>query len=330
METGCEAVLTWDQPARFRRVCPLLERNPAGYWVCRVAAAEVRPFWGRALGYGVGALLVAVLLAGGGIFGFMRQVGYQVTVRQIFWPPAWGELHGVQAQLFLDQAEAHYAAGRTRDALAALETAVQIEPDNFPAGMLLARIYQAGNALAADRIYARLQRSHPEQRVEIGRAWFRSLLGQGRLEEVAVLAREQLAAEPAAAAVWTNALIFSAQAIHRPALLEAATTDAAVPPGARAVLQLAGRVAQAPTAQARRTLLVQTPLAPGFPYDRIYRAEQLLADGFTMDVLGLLGASTAELGGRDIARLALAAYATAGDAARLNREFGALLERGRG
>lgn len=325
METGCEAVLGWARPIRFRRVCPLLERNAAGYWVCRVAAPEVRPFWGRALGYAGGALGVALLLGGVAIFVFMRQVGYEVTLRQVFWPPAWSELGAAQAQLFFRQAQAHYAAGRTREAVAALETAVQIEPDNFPAGMLLAQIYQGGNAPTADRIYARLLRSHPERRLEIGRASFRSLLGQGRLEEVATLSRQQLAGEPAAPAVWTHALIFSALHLRRPDWLETAGTDSAVPAAPRAVLQLAGKVAQAPTPAARRLLLVQTPLVAGFPYDRIYRAERLLEDGFTADTLGLLGASTAELGGRDIARLALAAYATAGDSARLKREFGALL-----
>jgi tetratricopeptide (TPR) repeat protein len=324
MATECEAVLAWNQPARFRRVCPLLARNDAGRWVCRVAAAEVRPFWGRAVGYIAGTALVLALAAGFGGFGFMRVVGYQVTLRQVFWPRAWSELNGVRAHLFIAQAQAHYAAGRTREALAALETATQLEPGNYQAGLMLAQLFQAGNVTAADDIYARLLREHPEHRAEISREWFRSLLGRGRLEEVATLARRQLATEPAQAAVWANALIFSAQKLGQPGWLESAAADSGVP-AARSILTLAARVEQAPSAGARRTLLVQTPLIDGFPYDRVYRVTQLIREGFPRDALSLLAVSGDQLGGRDIARYTLSAYAALGDTVRLQREFGALL-----
>ncbi len=324
MATDCEAVLPWNRPARFRRVCPLLARNDAGRWVCRVRASEVRPFWGRAAGYLGGTVVVLALVVGFGAFGFLRGVGYDVTLRQVFWPRAWSELDGVRARLFIGQAETHYAAGRTRESLAALETAMQLDPGNYQAGMRLAELYQAGNATVADDIYARLLLRHPEDRSEISRAWFRSLLGRGRLTGVAALARRQLAAEPAQAAAWTNALIFSAQHLRQPGLLDTAV-DEAVSPATREVLALAGRVARAPAADARRTLLVQTPLIADFPYDRVYRITQLLKDGFPRDALSLLAVSTDQLGGRDIAQFSLAAYATLGDTTRLNREFDAML-----
>jgi len=221
-----------------------------------------------------------------------------------------------------------YGAGRTREALAALETALQLDPDNYPAALRLAELFQAGNPTVADDIYSRLLLRHPEFRGEISRIWFRSLLGRGQLAGVAGLARQQLVAEPAQAAVWVNALVFSAQHLRRSDLLDVAA-DKAVPAASRAVLLLASRVAQAPTPAARRALLVQTPLIDDFPYDRVYRIGQLLTEGFPRDALSLLGASADQLGGRDIARFTLAAYAMMGDTLRLNREFDALLAPGR-
>ena len=46
--TGCEACAAWSSRARFKRLCPLIASGPDGRRVCGVAAADVRPFWGRA------------------------------------------------------------------------------------------------------------------------------------------------------------------------------------------------------------------------------------------------------------------------------------------
>ncbi|WP_438481024.1 tetratricopeptide repeat protein [Oleiharenicola lentus] len=326
MRTGCEAIAGWNEPGRFRRVCPLLVSNSQGGWVCSVAASEVRPFWGRAIGVvGIAALLLT-LTAGLGTFFFMRAVGYEVTARQVFWPAAWPELRDARVKLFVEQARAHFAQGRIREVMQALSTARLIDPHNYETGMLLAQFYEAGDPGFADVLYGQLLENHPAQRPEIARRWFRSLLARGRLERVSQLAREQLAGSPhAEMAVWTHALIFSAEKAGRPEWLESATDDRAWPLPVRETTAFAARLLREKNVAARNTLLRQTPLVADFPYERRFRIEHLLSAGLPGDALQLLAVSRQELGDRDFARLTLATYATMGDRARVTREFTALL-----
>lgn len=324
MQTGCEAVVTWNSPVRFRRVCPLLQRNDAGFWVCSVAPAQVRPFWGRAfLHYGAGLLVVA-LLAALGVFGGMRAIGYHVSLRQVLWPPAWRELNAVRADLFVRQARESYAAGRVREAINALGVAYQLNPRHYEVGMMLAQFYQAANPAQADALYRRLLAGHPERRNETARVWFRSLLARGRLDDVAELARYQLTADPDQAAAWTHALLFATRLTHNRGLVVAARKDPATPASARAVLDLALRVREATRLEARR-LLCNEPIASDFAYDRVYRVEALLRRSFPVDALDMLRQLRPGLTGRDVARLAFAAYAELGEPGRLQQEFSALL-----
>ncbi len=321
LKTGCEAVLGWQRPSRFRRVCPLLVRNAAGGWVCSVKAAEVRPFWGRVFGYFGGTALALALAAGVFTYGFMRVVGYPVSVRQVFWPPAWSELRTVRAQLFVQQAQRFYAAGRTRDAMLALGVAQELDPRNYEIGMSLAQFYQAAGSPLVDDTYSRLLREHPERRADTARVWFRSLLPRGRLDEVAVLARVQLEADGPDTAAWVNALIFSAQKRQRPDWLEQKAPVVMASPAAKAMLELAEKVQRAPNATARRDLLVQTPLTENFPYDRVYRIERLIREGYFLEAKSLIDVSRGQLGGADLARLTLAMYAAEGNDAQRRREF---------
>lgn len=324
METGCEAVVAWNSPDRFRRVCPLLRRNEAGFWVCSVAPAEVRPFWGRALRY-YGAVAVVLWFLGVlGVFGAMRLIGYPVSLRQVAWPPAWRELPAVRAELFVRQAKTSYAAGRVRDAINALGIAYQLDPRQYEVGMMLAQFYQAANPGQADALYRRLLAEHPRRRNETARVWLRSLLARGRLADVAELARRQLPADPDQAGAWTHALLFATRLLHNRGLLVAARTDPATPAPARGVLDLALRVREATRLEARR-LLREEPLVGGFAYDRVYRIEGLLRRDFPVDALDMLRRLRPELTGRDVARLAFAAYAELNEPARLQQDFAALL-----
>lgn len=328
MQTGCDAVNGWNQPVRFRRVCPLLQRNDAGQWVCSVRAAEVRPFWGRVGAYVGGTVLAVALTVVLGVFGLMRGIGYEVTLRQIVWPPAWSELNEVRSRLFIAQAREHYAKGEVREALSALSVAYGLDPRNYHVAMMLAQFYQAGNPSLADDMYARLLREEPEHRGETARVWFRSLLARGRLADVAEVARRQLESEPAQAAAWTHALIFAARHMNRPEILGKASAEKDVPQAARTTLALAAKIMTASREQAKDLLLV-TPLAANFPYDRVYRIETMIELGYANDALALLRQLRGELAGRDVARLAFAAYAELGDTERLAREFDTLLAPGR-
>ncbi len=314
----------WNKKARFRRICPLLQQNDTGQWVCSVHAVQVRPFWGRALGYMGGTVLAGGLMLALMVFVGMRVIGYEVSPRQVVWPPAWSELHEVRAQLFIKQARGHYAKGEVREALNALSVAYALNPRNYRVAMMLAQFYQAGSPALADDMYAGLLRDQPEHRVETARVWFRSLLARGRLLDVAEVARRQLEAEPQQTAAWAHALVFAARHLQRPDILENVAADKNTPPPARTLLLLAAKVQSLP-AEAARVVLWSTPLIADFPYDRVYRIETLTDLKFPDDALNLLKQSRGQLGGRDVARLALAAYAEAGDIERLEREFTALL-----
>lgn len=328
LETGCEAMLGWHQPRRFRRVCPLLQQNARGQWVCSVRPEEVRPFWGRAmlLVGGTGAVVALVTLLG--VFGLMREIGYDVSLRQLAWPPAWRELHGVRAKLFIEQARTAYAAGRVREALSALVVAYEMDPTNYSVAMMLAQFYQAGNPALADNLYGALLREHPEHRVETARVWFRSLLARGQLRGVAELARRQLAVESKQAAAWVHATSFAARHLKDPQILEAAAAIPHLAPAVQDTLRLAGSVLQLPRAEARDALRA-APATPGFVYDRVYRIESLARLGYPDEAFELLLESRPYLAGRDVARLAFALYAQRGDGVRLEREYDALLAPGR-
>ena len=324
MVAGCDAVIGWNTPARFRRVCPLLTQDPAGRWVCGVRTEEVRPFWGRVI-VGVGGIAVLlVLLSGLALFGTMRRVGYQVTLRQIFWPRAWSELGPVRERFFIEQAKEYYATGKTREAVSALSVAFAMNPKNYATGMILAQFYQTGRPDWVDGLYRDLWRQHPGRRNEIAQAWFRSLLARGRLAGVAELARQQLALDPDQAAVWTHALIFSARRLQQPALLETAAQEKTVRPEIRAVLELEEKLRRTAPAEACAWLLSQ-PLSGTFPYARLQRVERLIEFGGTTEALELLRQAPGELSARDVVRLALAAYAVAHDGPALQHEAGLLL-----
>jgi hypothetical protein len=327
-ETGCEAIVYWHNPARFKKVCPLLMRAPDGRWVCSVQTKEVRPFWGRAWGYagaatGIGAVVTFVT-----VFSIMRLIGYEVSPRQLIWPPAWSELSGVRAQLFRKQARAYHDAGQLRMAVQALEVAYRFAPSDYATGRLLAHFYETTSIATADGLYARLMREHPAHSTETARVWMRSLLARGRLEALAGLAHEQLAADREYTVVWLNALIFAAAHSHHPDWLEEASRNEAVPEPARRLLALAAQVERAAPGQVAG-LLQPTAADAQFAYGLIYRIDQLNRRGFPEQALTLIAQYRGVIGGRDEAGLLLAGIAQTGDEARLAKEFGYILAPGR-
>ncbi|WP_438481021.1 tetratricopeptide repeat protein [Oleiharenicola lentus] len=325
LATGCEAIAEWRQPERFqKRVCPLLAKNQRGHWACGVEPAAVRPFWGRALSYASAAGLMLALVAGVAVFGAMRGIGYKVSLRQVVWPPAWSELRQVQVQLFIDQAQAHFQAGRANEAVSALNTAYEQNPDHYRIGMLLAQFYQVTNPDSATRIYTRLLRRYPEKRRETARVFFSSLLAQGHLEGVAAFCANELKTSKDDTVAWLHGLIFAVRQSGQPDWLSAVMKDPAVGAKERAVLTLEFAVRRASRAEAAR-LVRSEPLVDKFPYARVQRAELLTEFGRPKDALALLAASREELTGREVVRLALAAEAVAGDQLARRRDAKQLL-----
>lgn len=328
MRTGCEAMVHWARPERFRRVCPLLARNSSGDWVCSVGERDVRPFWGRAIAWYAGTAAVVALAAVLVVFGVMRWIGYPVSFRQVAWPPAWSELRVVRSELFIARAREDFAAGRVREAVSALATARAYDPGNYPVGLLLAQFYQAGQPSAADELYRHLLVDHPARAEATAEAWLRSLLARARMHEVAMLAEKRLAAGEGTAA-WTHALVFATRLAREPDWLRRALEMPGLPRPAADVLALEVAQADRTDAAATRRLLTEAPLPEDFPYAWVHRAARLTELGFPDDALRLLrdAKQRGAVGGRDLVRAALAAYDRAGQRELLEREVEALLAR---
>ena len=183
-ETGCNAITHWDQPARFRRVCPLLKKDDSDRWRCSANQSDVRAFWGRAFGfYGGGAALLYLL---GTLMAFtaLRTTGYRVTYPGVFWPPAWGKFTGVKAEFFFAKFQRAYAAQDIREALLDLSLAYDLDPKNYDAGLLLAQLYQFGQPGLSDLVYGRLLSEHPERAEATAQLFFRALLARGDFPSV--------------------------------------------------------------------------------------------------------------------------------------------------
>lgn len=327
-ETRCEAVAYWNRPRRFaRRVCPLLVEVEPDVWRCNAHPAEVRPFWGRWWLWHAGALGGAVLSAGLLLFVTMRVVGFEVTLRQIFWPRAWSELRGVRAEYFRVQAQALFAEGKFREAANALSVAYEMDPQNYEAGVALAEFYQVGRPDLVDNLFRHLMRQHPERRADTAQLWLRSLLGRANLTGVADLAARQLATVTGDVDAWTHALVFAARSLRQPELLEAAAANPQVPEPVRRVLALEARVRRLPRDEAAAVLL-REPLPAEFPYARLHRIELLIDFGEGFEALEWLRQGREQMGGRDFARLTLAAHAALRNRAALERDGRFLLEPG--
>ncbi len=324
METGCDVITHWDRPDRLRRVCPLLARNDQGTWVCSVSADKVRPFWGRTFAYVGSFVVLSIALAAGLTYGGMRAIGYEVSLRQIVWPPAWDELREVQAELFIAQARQHYTDGEVREAIQSLTVAYNLNPENYQVGMMLARFFQAGNPAQADKLYRALVREQPDRRSETARVWFQSLLSRGRMDEIAQLAQRQLSVEPSQASAWTHAVLFSTQYFPNDSILESIRSTSTVPQPVRELVSLTIQTRRLSNEDAAR-LLLKTPMLKGFAYEKAHRVEQLIQLGYPREALALLQIVRNDMAGRDFARLVFAAYATLDDRARLHREFSSLL-----
>ncbi len=229
-ETGCEAVLGYRSPARFRRLCPLLTTRSDGNWVCSVNSASVRPFWGRAAAFlGASGLLLFTMLAVLG-FGLLRVIGYDIHFRQVIWPPAWSEFPIVQAEFYQKRAQAANARGRPADSLLLLSTAYELNPRNYAAGIQLAQLRQVTQPALSDQTYARLLADHPALREDTAQAWFRALLAQGDFKTIQRVAGERLLhSGTAPSPAWLQAYLHATRQLGAPAALDALLAEAELP-----------------------------------------------------------------------------------------------------
>ena len=311
-ETGCDAVTHWHSPARFRRVCPLLRQGSDGAWRCSVDTAGVRPFWGRAAGYGAGAAVAAYLAATLAIFGFLRVVGYPVRYESVAWPRAWHEIREARGRYFFTKAEAALRGNRPGPALMWLAQSYELDPANYSAGRILAQIWEAGGPEYSNRLYRRLMHDHPEERSATAQAWFAALLAHGDFAAIESLSGEQLGVDPAHATAWLNAFLFANRRTGHLAILEETAANALLPLSFRQICGWEIALRAGGREEARQLLAQPLPNAEATPYLVYYRTERLLDAGFPGEALSELNRYRDRMTARDQTSLALDIYQALG------------------
>lgn len=314
-ETGCEACVHWNNPARFRHVCPLLRRNAQGQLRCSVDSSEVRPFWGRAV---LLAATLAVVGYGGvsaAAWGFFRWRGYELPLTVLVWPPAWQTFPQAQGMLFFKRAQIAAREGRINEALISYQIAFERDPNNYDAGFAYAQLLQAGHPVQADRIFLHLLRNHTTQRARTAEVWYRALLSRGDFNTIVRLSVDVLTAQPDAATVpaWTQALLFSLQQANQTNhLTEVVKANTALPGETRAVLETEAALATLAEPQARALLLARAGRELSSPIGVHYVCQRLMRLNGGADALAILARAGTRIGPRERLSLQLAGYRTAG------------------
>lgn len=311
-QTGCEAVLAYASPGRFRTICPLLRHRATGDWVCSVDADQVRPFWGRAAALfsvsGLSTLLLISLIA----FGVLRGIGYDVSYRQVAWPPAWKEFKKVQADFYRERAFSARAEGNLPESLLLLSNAYELDPGDYPTGRQLAQLWQANQPVLSDRTYARLLADHPEHRADTAQAWFRALLARGDFRTIQRLAGERLIhSDPPPSPAWLQAFFFATRRLNAPAAIDALVDEPGLP---RTLLPMLARERELYHQPASRRIesLVEALDATREPFATYHWLGRLLDEGRADLVLSRLATGDSKLGNRERLRLQLDALAVDG------------------
>lgn len=328
-ETGCDACLHWRKPRRFRHVCPLLSLSAGGGPVCTVAAAKVRPFWGRALfflgaGFSLTYLLLSLLA-----FGFLKQRGYEITFATVALPSRWDRFPEIQARLFFNKGREAYAAGRLNEAVLALSFAFERSPDNYEAGALLAWIWQASQPTLSNRLYLQLLRSHPDRRAETAQRWYRILLNRGDFTSIAHLAADQLANHPASTPAWVYALLFASRQTPKAGLLANALERAhAFAPEVKKVLELEEKLRSLDPSAAVSVVLDSDNGSPATSLELYHRIDSLIRLKRGGEALEILRSHGPILDERSRVSLKLAALGVTADVPARRREIESLLGSG--
>lgn len=286
-ETGCDACISWERPARFRRVCPLLVETKDGLR-CSVDTPNVRPFWGITLKYYGGAVLGLYAVAVLSVFGFLRTIGYPVSIVHVGLPPLWHRVGEARGWFFVSRAQQAFAAGRTNEGLLYLQNAYDFDSSNYEVGLALAKSYQIGQPDRSDRMFERLLADHPDRRPATAQHWFRALIARGNFERVAELAAHEVLHDRPTANVWMRVLVFATRQIGDATVLRGLAES----PAPAAVVWKTLLNTELLYQQGRREealqLLRQSWPADSPAYTAVYRAETMADLGQPAEALDLL------------------------------------------
>jgi len=327
--TDCDACIGWYDKSRFRRLCPLLLPTTDDRRICSVAAADVRPFWGRALIFYGGALSALVLVALIGFFLAFRVIGYRVPFFVVAWPPAWHRVHQARADYYYRMALRSYAAGDVRQCFLALGQVYVLDPDNISAARLLAQFAQIANPDFSDEIYSHLLLQSRGNREETAQAWFRALLARGDLASMSRLSAEMLQEGAPHGPAWTQGLLFEGNLTADTRVVDKLLlAPGKTPEEARSVLELARSIRTG--SKADRYNLVEISLGRATtPFEIFFSLNQMIEMGRALDVVAFLqGPEGAALPAYDLESLELDAYSSLGWHLLERQKVGFLLDQG--
>jgi hypothetical protein len=325
LDSRCNAVANWRNPARFRRVCPLLTETKDG-WRCGVDAERVRPFWGRAAAYGLAGFAVLYLGATLGTYAFLRAARYDVTYATVAWPPHWSELRQSQEKLYAARAQQALAGGNYAEAILALQMVCKINPHNYGAAITLASLTQvAGQPFVAEHIFSRLMHEVPEQRPTTAQIWIRALLARADHEQIKPLATAMLTEDAGRREAWMHALLFAARQTRDEAALQAVIKqDSGLPDWCMEVARTELLLLQRRTDVALPAL-VRVHSRPGSPYLPYYQVITLMALGRYDQASELIDAYGNRLPVEEAAFLRLRLFASQGWTSLMGPEYDNLL-----
>lgn len=290
-ETACEACMSWNEPARFRFVCPALTVRPEGCQ-CSLDAANVRPFWKRAfLVYA--ALFAFTWLGGASAYSFLlARQGVSVSFISVACPLLWHRIPQARAAHFHNLGIAALQQGHLRGASINLHLAWSIDPSRGDTALILARIAAFSNIELADSISRDLLNRQASLSEPVAQEWLALLLARGDFPSVRVLALQRARQNPEAASPWIHALIVATRTLNDSATLAAAIADPTLAPW-RTVFEIETLFRQ------RRTSAILARLAaspkPSLPYFAYYHVHLLLALNLPAEALDAIAIHDAVL-----------------------------------
>lgn len=257
-------------------------------------------------------------------FVFLRTIGYAVSYPGVIWPPAWQHFTEIRSTFFLEKYQRSTAAGDARQAFMSLSTAYSLNPQNYDAGLLLARLSEITNPGFSDQIHQRLLIDHPDRAAATAQIWFRALLVRCDFKTIESLAASRILASPGQAGAWVNALLFANLRTGNNAMLTPLLESQGLPDGIRDLLALHVELRLLPPA-AIPPRLVAAAQNTTHPLSFFLICRRLIQSGQAQEVLSLMETRSRLLGPRDLTALRLDALAALGWTTLLRTEIESLL-----